>query len=66
MPTVVKMGAVVLLKNHMDIAALIILVGDPSTKSDKSSENGYDMDVTVLAGRHCTCLGATVDKLSLI
>lgn len=56
------MGAVVLL-NHMDIAAIIILVGDPSTKSDK---RGYDVDVTLLAGRHCTCLGAAVDKLSLI
>lgn len=66
MPTVVKMGAVVLLKNRMDIAAIIILVGDPSTKSDKSSERGYDMDVSVLAGRHCTCLGAAVAKLSLI
>lgn len=66
MPIVVKMDAVVLLKSHTDIAAIIILVGDPSTKSDQSSERGYDMDVTVLAGRHCTCLGAAVDKLSLI
>lgn len=64
--TVVKMGAFVLLKNNRDSCHNYISRRSESTKSDKSSERGYDMDVCVLVGRHYTCLGAAVDKLSLI